>query len=150
MELLQWYVRPGDVVRQFDRVCDVQSDKASVEITCRYDGVVTEVCGAVGDMMKVGSPLLYVDTAETAGGGAGAGAGGGAGRAEAAATDGGEVGVEAVTTATVLNNVDDEEDRLSIPSSVVAPPTYSGRTQAAMSGRVLTSPAVRRLGNFTL
>jgi 2-oxoisovalerate dehydrogenase E2 component (dihydrolipoyl transacylase) len=62
VELLQWYVQPGDHVRQFDRICEVQSDKATVEITSRYDGVVEELSGQVGDMMQVGRPLLHVRT----------------------------------------------------------------------------------------
>ena len=35
VELLQWFVSPGHEVSQFDRVCEVQSDKATVEITSR-------------------------------------------------------------------------------------------------------------------
>ncbi|CAM9443669.1 unnamed protein product, partial [Heterosigma akashiwo] len=33
VELMQWFVKEGDIVRQFDRICEVQSDKATVEIT---------------------------------------------------------------------------------------------------------------------
>ena len=33
VELLQWFVSEGDVVCQFDKICEVQSDKATVEIT---------------------------------------------------------------------------------------------------------------------
>lgn len=62
VELLQWFVQPGERVRQFDKVCEVQSDKATVEITSRYDGVVLELAGHVGDMMQVGKPLLYIDS----------------------------------------------------------------------------------------
>jgi 2-oxoisovalerate dehydrogenase E2 component (dihydrolipoyl transacylase) len=61
VELLQWFVQPGEHVRQFDKVCEVQSDKATVEITSRYDGVVLELAGSVGDMMQVGQPLLFID-----------------------------------------------------------------------------------------
>lgn len=27
VEMMQWFVREGDAVRQFDRLCEVQSDK---------------------------------------------------------------------------------------------------------------------------
>lgn len=43
----------GDVIRSFDRVCEVQSDKATVEITSRYDGVISKVYHAEGDIVKV-------------------------------------------------------------------------------------------------
>ena len=42
-ELLKWFVTPGQQIKQFDKVCEVQSDKANVEITSRYDGVVTKL-----------------------------------------------------------------------------------------------------------
>jgi len=60
VELLQWFVEKGEKVSQFDRVCEVQSDKATVEITSRYDGVVKSLDGVVGDMIKVGRPLMHV------------------------------------------------------------------------------------------
>lgn len=60
VELLQWFVEEGDAVQQFDRICEVQSDKATVEITSRYDGIVTKMDHSIGDMIKVGSPLLFL------------------------------------------------------------------------------------------
>ncbi|KAL3790954.1 hypothetical protein HJC23_004936 [Cyclotella cryptica] len=62
VELLQWYISPGSTVHQFDRVCQVQSDKASVEITSRYDGVVKELCAEVGGVVRVGQPLCFLET----------------------------------------------------------------------------------------
>lgn len=40
VEVLQWFVQPGDHVKQFDKMCQVQSDKANVKITSRFDGTV--------------------------------------------------------------------------------------------------------------
>jgi 2-oxoisovalerate dehydrogenase E2 component (dihydrolipoyl transacylase) len=60
VEIIQWYISPGDTVQQFDKVCEVQSDKATVDITSRYDGVIDSLGGDVGDMVQVGSPLLFV------------------------------------------------------------------------------------------
>jgi hypothetical protein len=40
-------------VRSFDRICEVQSDKATVEITSRYDGFITKVYHREGDVVKV-------------------------------------------------------------------------------------------------
>jgi 2-oxoisovalerate dehydrogenase E2 component (dihydrolipoyl transacylase) len=53
VELMSWFVKVGDVVKSFDRICEVQSDKATVEITSRYDGVVSAIHHNVGDIVKV-------------------------------------------------------------------------------------------------
>eukprot|EP00128_Syssomonas_multiformis_P016028 Colp12_sorted_trinity150504_noHs@35491 len=63
-EVLQWFVKPGDHVAQFDQICEVQSDKATVEITSRYDGTITKLHHKVGDMAKVGKPLVDIETKE--------------------------------------------------------------------------------------
>lgn len=60
VELLEWFAKPGETVKQFDKIALVQSDKATVEITSRYDGSISELCGQVGDMIQVGEPLLYM------------------------------------------------------------------------------------------
>jgi 2-oxoisovalerate dehydrogenase E2 component (dihydrolipoyl transacylase) len=56
VELMAWYVKEGDVVKAFDKICEVQSDKATVEITSRYDGLVTAVHHGVGSIVKVAIP----------------------------------------------------------------------------------------------
>ena len=42
-------------------MCEVQSDKASVEITSRFAGVVKKLHYEAGEMAKVGNPLLDID-----------------------------------------------------------------------------------------
>ena len=51
-------IHEGDLVRSFDRICEVQSDKATVEITSRYDGFITKVYHREGDVVKV-IPSLF-------------------------------------------------------------------------------------------
>ncbi|KAF3928882.1 hypothetical protein ABW20_dc0109210 [Dactylellina cionopaga] len=63
-EIIQWFVQPGAKVQQFDNICEVQSDKASVEISSRYDGVIKKLYYDAGDMAIVGKPLVDIDMAE--------------------------------------------------------------------------------------
>ena len=64
VEILKWYIKVGDSVRQFDKICEVQSDKATVDITSRYDGIVEVLNWKVGEMAKVGSSLLELQVDE--------------------------------------------------------------------------------------
>ncbi|KAI9797595.1 MAG: hypothetical protein M1833_005378 [Piccolia ochrophora] len=53
-EVIQWFVEPEARVEQFQKLCEVQSDKASVEITSRFDGVIKKLHYEAGDMAIVG------------------------------------------------------------------------------------------------
>ncbi|ORY47441.1 hypothetical protein BCR33DRAFT_678243, partial [Rhizoclosmatium globosum] len=66
-EVIQWFVKEGDRIEQFTKICEVQSDKASVEITSRYDGVVGKLYYQKGDMARVGAPLVDIETEEEGG-----------------------------------------------------------------------------------
>lgn len=57
----EWFVKEGDVVEQFDNLCEVQSDKASVTITSRYDGKILKIHHTVDETALVGKPLLDFD-----------------------------------------------------------------------------------------
>ena len=124
VELLQWFVNVGDDVKQFDKICEVQSDKATVEITSRYDGVVESLNGDVGDMMIVGEPLMMIAVEGGVAGGAGAGGG----------------GEKKVTT----DEPGEMKTKLNIPSS--AGGSGGGGFKAGDGSKVLTTPAVRKMG----
>ncbi|XP_061486532.1 lipoamide acyltransferase component of branched-chain alpha-keto acid dehydrogenase complex, mitochondrial isoform X2 [Rhineura floridana] len=58
----EWYVKEGDVVSQFDSICEVQSDKASVTITSRYDGIIRKLHYDLDEVAFVGKPLVDIET----------------------------------------------------------------------------------------
>ncbi|KAE9376955.1 hypothetical protein N431DRAFT_555243 [Stipitochalara longipes BDJ] len=60
-EIIQWFVEPGARVEEWDKLCEVQSDKASVEITSKFDGVIKKLYYEAGEMAKVGKPLVDID-----------------------------------------------------------------------------------------
>lgn len=60
----EWFVKEGDVVQQFDEICEVQSDKASVTITSRYDGKITKLFHKIDSIALVGKPLVEIDVGD--------------------------------------------------------------------------------------
>lgn len=61
VQVKEWYVKEGDTISQFDKVCEVQSDKAAVTISSRYDGVVRKLYHDVDGMARVGQALIDVE-----------------------------------------------------------------------------------------
>ncbi|PIN00559.1 Dihydrolipoamide transacylase (alpha-keto acid dehydrogenase E2 subunit) [Handroanthus impetiginosus] len=65
-ELLKWFVQEGDQVEEFQPLCEVQSDKATIEITSRYNGRVSKILHVPGNIVKVGETLLKMVVDENA------------------------------------------------------------------------------------
>ena len=62
-EIVTWHVRPGDRVEEDAPLCDVMTDKATVEMECPVAGVVLEVAGKAGDRVAIGSALAVFEVA---------------------------------------------------------------------------------------
>lgn len=62
-EIVEWHVKPGDLVREDDVLTAVMTGKATVEIPSPVEGKVIWVGPAIGDMVPVGTPILKIEHA---------------------------------------------------------------------------------------
>ncbi len=62
-EIVEWAVKPGDVVREDDPLGAVMTDKASVEIPSPVSGVVKSLGGELGVMLAVGADFVTLEVA---------------------------------------------------------------------------------------
>jgi len=124
-ELVSWKVSPGETVEEHQVVAEMETDKALVEVPSPRDGVIGELFGEPGDILKVGEPAWTY-------------APGGEGEATQQATQ--------TTTAedALASNGQVEEEREDA-GTVVG--TMSGALGGlpAGEGKALATPAVRRL-----
>lgn len=116
----EWFVQEGDVVEQFDNLCEVQSDKASVTITSRYDGKIVKLHKMVDEIALVGKPLLDFDVVD-------------------------EEGEDSSSSSSSSGESSSDEE--SVQAQAVAAGAAAAATASAVitSGKVLATPAVRRI-----
>ncbi|MCM0625648.1 2-oxo acid dehydrogenase subunit E2 [Lysinibacillus sp. OL1_EC] len=60
-EIVKWFVKAGDTVKEDDILCEVQNDKAVVEIPSPVEGTVEEVLVGEGTVAVVGDVLIRLD-----------------------------------------------------------------------------------------
>ncbi len=60
-EVVKWFVKPGDQVKEDDILAEVQNDKAVVEIPSPVEGTVEEIFVAEGTVAIVGDALIRFD-----------------------------------------------------------------------------------------
>lgn len=120
-EILKWYVAEGDRIKAFQKLCEVQSDKATLDITSRYDGIVKKLHYKKGDMAKVGSPLADIDLGGTS------------------------AAAESKPAAPAPSPAKPSSSLSPAAASPSPSPSPSSSSAYAPDGKVLTTPAVRRL-----
>lgn len=113
---------------QFDSICEVQSDKASVTITSRYDGIIRKLYYDADATALVGKPLVDIET-ESSSGETG-------NRCEGVCT-----GSEQVLTSCPCSEVIQEEDVVETPAMAREEHTH----QEIKGHKTQATPAVRRL-----
>lgn len=59
-EIVEWHVKEGDTVTEDQHVLDVMTDKATVEIPSAVNGTVTKLVGEAGDIIAVGTQIMFI------------------------------------------------------------------------------------------
>ena len=60
-EVIEWKVKVGDLIEEDQIIVDVSTDKAIVEIPSMYNGLVTHLFYAQGEIATVNSPLFSIE-----------------------------------------------------------------------------------------
>lgn len=60
-EVIEWKVKVGDLIEEDQIIVDVSTDKAIVEIPSMYNGLVTHLFYAQGEIAKVNLPLFSIE-----------------------------------------------------------------------------------------
>ncbi len=66
-EIVEWHVKVGDHLRVDQPMVSVETAKAVVEVPAPFGGVVTALCGAPGDIIATGAPLIEFDAGTVVG-----------------------------------------------------------------------------------
>src|SRR5689334_6103055 len=131
-EIVAWRVKPGDMVAEDDVIVEVMTDKAAVEVPSPVSGKVVATHGNAGESVPVGSELIVFETQpqeeEIP-------------RARSAEAPVAPTGAKAAAVATegAVRRAPMDTAR-----TVGSAPRHSGNGVAERTGRVATSPAIRR------
>jgi 2-oxoisovalerate dehydrogenase E1 component len=60
--VLEWKIKKGDALVPGLKIAEMEADKAAFDLSCPLEGTLVEILVPVGDMVKVGTPLLKVAT----------------------------------------------------------------------------------------
>ena len=121
-EVIEWKVKEGDIIVEDQIIVDVSTDKAIVEIPSMYNGRVTKLYYAEGDIAKVHQPLFALEV-------------------EGSESTGDEKTATAETLVEVAAATLYRLKCLNTSEAMVA----SASADLSFSSKVLTTPAVRKM-----
>lgn len=137
-ELIKWKVKPGDSVKYDQPLCEIMTDKATVEIPSAFQGKVAELHVKEGIVVHVGQLMLSFE-----------GAGATTGQASSATqSPSNGVGATAAAPATPATHSSAAQASSSLVQSVQSESSASVAVSAAeisIDSRVLAAPSTRRL-----
>ena len=59
-EIVKWFIKEGDDIKEDDTLCEVQNDKAVVEIPSPVEGTVKKIHVDEGEVAIVGDTLVSI------------------------------------------------------------------------------------------
>lgn len=59
-EIVKWKVKKGDKIKEHETLCEIETDKAIVEIPSPFSGTILELRHKEGDTVKVGEALALI------------------------------------------------------------------------------------------
>ena len=130
-ELVKWLVKVGDVVKDDQLVCEIMTDKATIELPAPFHGKVTKIAAKEGQVVHVGQVMLEYE-------GAGASASATSASTSAPAAHAPAPVAAASAPAPVA--------AAAAPAAMAASaPVASGGAMLSVGGRVTAAPATRKL-----
>jgi pyruvate dehydrogenase E2 component (dihydrolipoamide acetyltransferase) len=147
-ELIRWRVKPGDRVEEHQTLAEMETDKALVEVPSPWAGVIRELRGGEGDILKVGSVLVTYDIS--------AGAAGAVSKSAARPARGAAKQAEpkpGTASSAAQGEAVEREDAGTVVGSVggtlTVPDRFARRASeqygSSSGGKALATPAVRRI-----
>ena len=125
-ELVKWLVSVGDTVQEDQPICELMTDKATIEISSPKNGTIHKLHCGVGDIIEVHTPLIEIDT------------------------DGSAPTPQKEEKSAVPSPAAPSKEEPPVSQSVPShmPPKQEPSAKASSnSGKVLASPAVRAMAN---
>lgn len=58
--IVELLVKEGDTVARFDIVAEVETDKATVELSAPWAGTIHKICCEADEYVEVGHPILEI------------------------------------------------------------------------------------------
>lgn len=61
VQIIQWFVEEGAQIEEWSPLCEVQSDKAAVEITSKFTGVIKKLYSGRDAVVQVGEAMVDIE-----------------------------------------------------------------------------------------
>ena len=126
-EIVKWLISEGDTVSADQPICEIMTDKATIEISSPKSGLITKLHGEEGEIVQVHTPFVELDL-------------------EAAPTAQTEAATEK-SSAEPAAQAAPQAPALPQPPKAPSKPKQASRPPSKSSSKTLASPAVRHYAN---